>query len=58
MKNNQLRLARFELGMSGKDVIHMLEFKVLPMCWKVERAFGWANHLRRLSKDFEIQDSK
>jgi putative transposase len=31
------------------------EFEVLPMRWKVERTFCWANHSRRLSKDFEIK---
>ena len=31
------------------------EFEVLPMRWKVERTFGWTNHSRRLSKDFEIK---
>lgn len=31
------------------------EFEVLPLRWKVERTFGWANHSRRLSKDYEIK---
>jgi putative transposase len=30
------------------------EFEVLPMRWLVERTFSWANHSRRLSKDYEI----
>jgi len=30
------------------------EFEVLPLRWLVERTFGWANHSRRLSKDYEI----
>jgi len=28
-------------------------FKVLPRRWVVERTFGWLNHNRRLSKDYE-----
>lgn len=45
-----------ELGL-GVDVSKRIkpEFEVLPMRWKVERTFGWANHSRRLSKDFEIK---
>jgi putative transposase len=31
------------------------EFEVLPLRWLVERTFEWANHSRRLSKDFEIK---
>ena len=27
---------------------------VLPQRWVVERTFGWMNHARRLSKDYEI----
>ena len=44
-----------ELGL-GVDISKRIkpEFEVLPMRWKVERTFGWANHSRRLSKDFEI----
>jgi len=30
-------------------------FKVLPKRWVVERTFAWANHSRRLSKDYEIK---
>ena len=29
-------------------------FEVLPKRWVVERTFSWANHSRRLSKDYEI----
>ena len=31
------------------------EFEVLPLRWVVERTFSWANHFRRLSKDYEIK---
>jgi len=31
------------------------EFEVLPMRWLIERTFSWANHSRRLSKDYEIK---
>ena len=30
-------------------------FEVLPKRWVVERTFAWANHSRRLSKDYEIK---
>jgi len=30
------------------------EFEILPKRWVVERTFGWQNHSRRLSKDYEI----
>lgn len=39
-------------------VVHVIpphEFKVLPRRWVVERTFGWWNHYRRLSKDYEVQ---
>lgn len=29
-------------------------FVVLPKRWIVERTFGWWNHYRRLSKDYEL----
>ena len=29
-------------------------FQVLPRRWVVERTFGWLNHYRRLSKDYEV----
>lgn len=29
-------------------------FHVLPKRWIVERTFGWWNHYRRLSKDYEL----
>jgi putative transposase len=28
-------------------------FEVQPRRWVVERTFGWLNHYRRLSKDYE-----
>ncbi len=31
------------------------EFVVLKRRWVVERTFGWWNHYRRLSKDYEVQ---
>ena len=31
------------------------QFEVLPFRWVVERTFGWSNHSRRLSKDYEIK---
>lgn len=31
----------------------MTGFQVLPRRWVVERTFGWLNHFRRLSKDYE-----
>lgn len=38
------------------DVVYRTEpgFKVLPKRWIVERTFGWWNHYRRLSKDYEL----
>jgi putative transposase len=32
-------------------------FEILPKRWVVERTFAWANHSRRLSKDYEIKTS-
>ena len=29
-------------------------FRLLPRRWVVERTFGWLNHNRRLSKDYEV----
>lgn len=29
-------------------------FEILPKRWLVERAFGWLNRYRRLSKDYEL----
>ena len=31
----------------------MKGFVLLPKRWVVERTFGWFNHYRRLSKDYE-----
>ena len=31
------------------------EWQILPKHWRVERTFGWMNHSRRLSKDYEIR---
>lgn len=44
-----------QLGL-GVDISKRIkpEFEVLPLRWKVERTFGWANLSRRLSKDYEI----
>ncbi len=30
------------------------EFEILPKRWIVERTFGWLNHFRHLSKDYEL----
>lgn len=37
------------------EVMHRTQpaFEVLPKRWVVERTFGWFNHYRRLSKDYE-----
>ena len=45
-----------QLGL-GVDISKRIkpEFEVLPFRWLVERTFGWANHSRRLSKDYEIK---
>jgi transposase len=32
-------------------------FEILPKRWVVERTLAWANHSRRLSKDYEIKTS-
>ena len=44
-----------QLGL-GVDISKRIkpEFVVLPLRWKIERTFSWANHSRRLSKDYEI----
>lgn len=49
----QAVLAEFGLGVDISKRIKP-EFEILPKRWVVERTFGWANHSRRLSKDFEI----
>ena len=33
------------------------EWEILPWRWVVERTFGWFNHSRRLSKDYEVSVS-
>jgi len=45
-----------ELGVSV-DISKRIkpEFEVLPFRWIVERTFSWANHSRRLSKDYELK---
>jgi putative transposase len=45
-----------QLGL-GVDISKRIkpEFEVLPLRWIVERTFGWTNHSRRLSKDYEIK---
>jgi putative transposase len=45
-----------QLGL-GVDISKRIKpaFEVLPGRWKVERTFSWANHSRRLSKDYEIK---
>ena len=45
-----------QLGV-GVDISKRIkpEFEVLPLRWIVERTFSWANHSRRLSKDYEIK---
>jgi transposase len=39
------------------DIVERISpgFEVLPKRWIVERTFAWANHSRRLSKDYEIK---
>ena len=45
-----------QLGL-GVDISKRIkpEFEVLPLRWLVERTLSWANHSRRLSKDYEIK---
>jgi transposase len=43
----ELRIVKRDKGSKG--------FQVLPHRWIVERTFGWFNHFRRLSKDYERQ---
>ena len=44
-----------QLGL-GVDISARIKpvFEVIPKRWVVERTFAWANHSRRLSKDYEI----
>ena len=45
-----------QLGL-GVDISRRIkpEFEVIAFRWKVERTFSWANHSRRLSKDYETK---
>jgi transposase len=48
-----------ELGLSV-DISERIKaegWQILPKRWRVERTFGWMNHSRRLSKDYEIRTS-
>jgi putative transposase len=45
--HRQLEIIKRDKGSRG--------FQVLPSRWIVERTFGWFNHFRRLSKDYERQ---
>jgi putative transposase len=45
--HRQLKIIKRDKGSKG--------FQVLPSRWIVERTFGWLNHFRRLSKDYERQ---
>jgi transposase len=45
--HRQLKIVKRDKGSQG--------FQVLPRRWVVERTFGWFNHFRRLSKDYERQ---
>ena len=47
-------LCEFGLGVDISKRIKPV-FEILPKRWIVERTFAWANHSRRLSKDFEIK---
>lgn len=42
------------LGVDISIKIKPHEWEKLPWRWVVERTFGWLNHSRRLSKDYEI----
>jgi transposase len=42
------------LGVDISQKIKPHEWEKLPWRWVVERTFGWLNHSRRLSKDYEI----
>ncbi len=43
---------RIDISMQIKE---QKGFRVIPKRWIVERTFSWLNHLRRLSKDYEIK---
>ena len=42
------------LGVDISEKIRPHAWEKLPWRWVVERTFGWLNHSRRLSKDYEI----
>ncbi len=44
----------FHLGVDISEKIKPHQWEKLPWRWVVERDFAWANHSRRLSKDYEI----
>lgn len=44
----------FGLDVDISEKIKPHEWEKLPWRWVVERTFGWLNHSRRLSKDYEI----
>ena len=48
-----------ELGLDVdiSEKIKPHQWEKLPWRWVVERTFGWMNHSRRLSKDYEISIS-
>lgn len=49
--------AASELGLTVdiSERIKPNKWQILPKRWRVERTFGWMNHSRRLSKDYEIR---
>ena len=50
--------AKTEMGWDWEVVLRSdteKGFKVLPRRWVVERTFGWLNHYRRLSKNYEYR---
>ncbi len=45
---------KFHLGVDISEKIKPHEWENFPWHWVVKRTFGWVNHSRRLSKDYEI----
>lgn len=45
------------LGVDISEKIKPHQWEKLPWRWIVERIFAWANHSRRLSKDYELLTS-